>query len=327
MYEYSLDAYFSIDFFKFFQCLLVLPPPASSVINIPITVKECAMTGSNGYTITTVVLLQKDTFLIQVHSVTRLQCQPVLAQFEVLNRWWSSDNSLRHVAIHFQPNLNASTPTYTEEAIYYLKNDSLSRPNSPLEVTETTESISVITGPLQFDVSKNAFSIIDSLYLDSNQDGAFDETELIIQPHSESGGLLTDYLGQLQKDQDRNDIAITIEEHGPVRTVIKAEAKTIYNSTQDLEHGWAVRIYAYANQPHIKVDYQLQNSDKNVVYSWPLYFEEMNLQFDLDMNEDNNIRIGTPDGSIWSDPQQSTATLAQKTMLLLKFKILLLKIF
>ncbi len=236
----------------------------------------------------------------------------MLAQFEVLNRWWSSDNSLRHVAIHFQPNLNASTPTYTEEAIYYLKNDSLSRPNSPLEVTETTESISVITGPLQFDVSKNAFSIIDSLYLDSNQDGAFDETELIIQPHSESGGLLTDYLGQLQKDQDRNDIAITIEEHGPVRTVIKAEAKTIYNSTQDLEHGWAVRIYAYANQPHIKVDYQLQNSDKNVVYSWPLYFEEMNLQFDLDMNEDNNIRIGTPDGSIWSDPQQSTATLAQK---------------
>ncbi len=52
-------------FLLIFQVFSVSPSfaaPASSVINIPITVKECAMTGSNGYTITTVVLLQKDTF-------------------------------------------------------------------------------------------------------------------------------------------------------------------------------------------------------------------------------------------------------------------------
>ncbi len=79
------------------------------------------MTGSNGYTITTVVPLQRTRFDTSAFSLQDSSGQPVLAQFEVLNRWWSSDNSLRHVAIHFQPNLNASTPTYTEEAIYYLK--------------------------------------------------------------------------------------------------------------------------------------------------------------------------------------------------------------
>ena len=49
-----------------------------------------------------------------------------------------------------------------------------------------------------------------------------------------------------------------------MRAVIRAEAVTLYDNTENHTHGYAVRIYAYANKPFIKIDYQLQNSPKSM---------------------------------------------------------------
>lgn len=54
-----------------------------------------------------------------------------------------------------------------------------------------------------------------------------------------------------------------------MRVIIRAEAPTVYNSTTDHKHGFAVRIYTYAGKSFVKVDYQLQNSAKNKVTPGP----------------------------------------------------------
>ena len=43
-----------------------------------------------------------------------------------------------------------------------------------------------------------------------------------------------------------------------------------------VQHGFAVRIYAYASQSFVKIDYQLQNSYfGEMAFGYPLYFDEV----------------------------------------------------
>jgi hypothetical protein len=68
--------------------------------------------------------------------------------------------------------------------------------------------------------------------------------------------------GTTQYDSHRTDVDVRIEERGPMRVVIRSEALTKFSSTTDHQHGFAVRLIAYANKDYVKVDYQLQNSEK-----------------------------------------------------------------
>jgi hypothetical protein len=97
-----------------------------------------------------------------------------------------------------------------------------------------------------------------------------------------------------------------------MRVVIRAEALTKYYDTENHTHGFAVRIYAYANKPFIKIDYQLQNSAENKTWAWPLYFEEMKLDFALNLNNDPTVRVGLGDGTVYERQKGNGLCLAQE---------------
>jgi hypothetical protein len=97
-----------------------------------------------------------------------------------------------------------------------------------------------------------------------------------------------------------------------MRVVIRAEAVTIYNNTEDHTHGWAVRIYAYAGKPYLKIDYQLQNSAKNVRFAWPLYFEEVNMDFRLNLGSNPQVLVGRGDGNVYQRARNNGLYLAQE---------------
>ena len=284
-------------------------------LNVPIEVKETAGVGSNGHPITVVVPLKKGDYQdVNTFKIEDSGGSAVDAQFEVLNRWWGSDNSIRHIKVYFQPIVSAFTGSGSGITTYYLKDTGTGNSISTnLSVTEDASTITVNTGPLRFTVKKQNFNIIDEAHFDANGNSTFESSEQVINSSSDNGGIFTGRLaGDIQKDSDFSNTTVVIEEQGPMQVVIKANVPTIFNSTTDHQHGFAVRIYAYADKPFVKIDYQLQNSAKNVQFSWPLYFEHMGLDFDLNLGSTPNIRLGLGNGTTYSATPTNGVHLAQE---------------
>jgi len=267
---------------------------------VRITVKDASGAGARSFPVTAVVPLpygaHQDTAsfrLVDAHGL------PVPAQFEVVNRWWARDNSLRHVAIHFQTDVDAGG-----EAVYAFQTTGAGPPPArPVKVSETPERITVDTGPLRFAVRKTGFNLFDEVWLDG---------ERIVAPGASPGAVFTGRLdGDVQRDSERADVRIEVEESGPMRVVIRASAPTIFESTTDHTHGWAVRIYAYAGQPFVKVDYQLQNSPRTLKY-WPLYFEDMSLRVRPSLAK-ATVRLAPAAGRVWTGPVDGGKRLFQSS--------------
>lgn len=288
---------------------------AFGALNVPLTVKETAGVGASGYPIAAIVPLPYGQF--QNTSSFRLvdsSGTTLPSQFNVLNRWWGRDNSIRHLMIHFQPTVAAFTTSGTGIATYFLKDDGFGDAvGTGLSVNEGTDDITVVTGPLKFTVKKREYNILNEVWLDQNANGIFEASEQMINANPLNGGIFTGRLpGDVQLDSTLANVTVQVEEAGPLRVVIRAEAPTLYTDTNNHKHGFAVRIYAYAGKPFVKIDYQLQNSAKNKVSSWPLYFEEMSLDFRLNLASTPTIRIGLGNGSVQEGAAGGGAYLAQE---------------
>lgn len=279
-------------------------------LNLPITVKEVAGVGTQNSSdpngnFPTFVVVPFPVGNYQNTNQFRLEDgsgKVVPAQFDVLTRWWNNDQSIRHLKIEFQPSVAAFTGNGTGIANYYLKDSGGNTPpQQPVTVTDSGSFYTVNTGPLRFEVKKSGFNIIDKAWLNGVQ---------IISSGSQNGGRLVDQFSNLQLDSSRSDITVVIEESGPMRIVIKASAPTrdYVDPNNPFTHGWAVRIYAYAGKPFVKIDYQLQNSPliknspnklNNLALYYPLYFNSAGMQFSLSLTNPT-AKFGLIDDSVYA---------------------------
>ncbi|MCP4267428.1 MAG: hypothetical protein GY777_18000 [Candidatus Brocadiaceae bacterium] len=285
-------------------------------LNVLLNVKEVAGVGVQEYPTTVVVPLPYGMhYDVNSFRVVDASGDTVPAQFDVLNRWWTRDKSIRHVTVNFQPTVEAFTSGSTGISRYYLRDDGTGNSTDTLiTVKDGQESIEVNTGPLKFTVNKERFTIIDELWLDSNNNAIFEDSEQLIITGKDSGGVFVGRLeGDVQLDSSRSDVKVVVEESGPMRVVIRAEALTEYIDTDNHTHGFAVRIYAYANKPFVKIDYQLQNSAKNKRNAWALYFEEMNINFKLNLDINPTVHVGSGDGSVYKRTRSNGIYLAQES--------------
>jgi exo-rhamnogalacturonan lyase-like protein len=288
---------------------------SEGALRVPVKVKETAGVEVKEHPITAVVPLPFGKYYdTKKFRLVDSSDNTLPAQFKVLNRWWGRDNSIRHLQVNFQPTVSAFTKRRTGVSTYYLRDDGFgNRFETALKVNEADDIITVITGPVKFAVNKKRFNILDEVWLDQNHDRIFEDSEKVISSNAKNGGVFVGRLpGDVQIDSSRTDVTFEIEESGPMRVVIRAEALTKYYNTEKHTHGFAVRIYAYANKPFIKIDYQLQNSAKNKVFAWPLYFEEINLDFRLNLENNARVRFGVGNGSIYEKARGDGLCLAQK---------------
>ena len=302
-------------FVLFMTALQAKDSDAHIALNVPLTVKETAGVGAEAYPITSVIPLPYGTYYdVNKFRLVDSSGATIPAQFDVLNRWWGKDNSVRHVKVNFQPTVKAFTGKETGISTYYLKDDGFGNNlATPLKVIDNENVIEIMTGPLKFTINKKRFTILDEVWLDQNNDQVFQESERVIKSGPKNGGIFTGRLPKdVQLDSSRKDVAFKIEESGPMRAVIRVEALTKYHGTENHTHGFAVRIYAYANKPFIKIDYQLQNSAKNKTWAWPLYFEEMRLDFALDLNNNPTVRVGLGDGAVYQRQRENGLYFAQE---------------
>jgi hypothetical protein len=173
-------------------------------------------------------------------------------------------------------------------------------PSLPVSLTDNGGIVTVDTGVLKFVVRQNGFNLFDEVWLDTNGDGSYAASERIVAPSASHGPVFTGRVsGDVQLPSGRNDLRLAVEESGPMRVVIRVSGNTIYNSTADHRHGFAARIYAYAGKSTVKVDYQLQNSAKTKSHAWPLYFDDVSLEFRPEL-QNPTVRLSTNPGSVFS---------------------------
>jgi hypothetical protein len=227
-------------------------------------VKESAGKGTNNFPITTVFPLAygqyqttDDFYVLDSHKMI------IPAQVEVLNRWWGKDNSIRHILVHFNTSVGPFDPKVpntgiTQYALYFGKKHTSTQ--NPIRVKSTQKIIELSNNLFNITINKKPLTI-------STPAG---QLQSIFQ--NENG--ISDY------SFNHKDIKFEIEENGPLRSVIKISSLTTYYNPKKIKHGWALRLYAYANSPLLKLDFQLQNSAINVPISAPLYFKSHTLRIE-----------------------------------------------
>jgi len=281
-----------------------------STQGVNLKVKDVGGVGALGYPVTAVIPLEYGKFQdTNGFRILDPAGESVAAQFEVVNRWWARDGSIRHVAVHFQ----ATVPPGGMSLYAFETTGGNVAPAKGVTVSQAGSIVTVDTGALKFTVNKDAFNLLDEVWLDTNGDGSYATSERIVNAGASTGPVFTGRLaGDIQRARDRNDLRLVVEETGPMRAVIRVSGLTRYVSTTNHTHGFAVRLYAYAGQSMVKVDYQLQNSAKNVRHSWPLYFEDVSLNVKPNLTSPT-VRIAPQAGNVWSGSLGSGRYLFQDT--------------
>jgi PKD repeat protein len=281
---------------------------AGAALSVPLVIKESGGYPATNWPVTVVVPLPYGVYTNTSAMVVRdAGGAAVPAQFEVLNRWVGRDASIRHVAAHFQASVGPYTGPGTGTNVYSLCDNGPGMFATTLCVSNQTDEVVVQTGPLKFTVDKRHFNILDEVFLDANSNGVFEAGERMMSNSTNDGAILVTWQGQVRRDAWRTNITVVVEESGPVRAVIKVFSPTHFVSTNDHTHGFAARIYAWAGQPYIKVDYQLQNGALNTDLSWPLYFDSWGLNFNLAVTGAAEVAIGLGTNGIWQSVTNSVA--------------------
>ena len=278
-------------------------------LEVPLTVKECAGVGITNWPATVVVPLPAGQFRSLTNfTVVAPSGEGVPVQASSLEQW-ASDGSLRHLLLRFPV-----TVTALGNATYTLRDGAPVETTVPVTLTETATNFTINTGPMRFVVPRNSGRLLNGLWLDRDANGLFAPTEMLVSDHPQNGGVFAPRAGAglPQYDAERTNLTAVVEEPGPLRAVIRLASPTRFQDTNHHAHGFAVRLYAYAGLPWLKVDYQLQNSDKTVVRSWPLYFESLDINFHLNLTGAVAPRFGLETGAVFPTPAGHGARFLQE---------------
>ncbi|MFH1857999.1 MAG: glycoside hydrolase domain-containing protein [Candidatus Omnitrophota bacterium] len=119
----------------------------------------------------------------------------------------------------------------------------------PVQLSEDSSSVAVITGPLKFSVGKKSFHLFESAYLDANGDGLFGEEEKI----AAGGDLVLRHRGaEYRSSLDEKDYTLVVEESGPLRATLKATG-WFRNQKGEPFCQYQVRLQAFAGRSDLRM--------------------------------------------------------------------------
>ncbi|MFC1709910.1 beta-L-arabinofuranosidase domain-containing protein [Candidatus Omnitrophota bacterium] len=167
-------------------------------------------------------------------------------QAKILSRW--PDDSIKWALLSLESDISA----YEDKLFYLRYSDSFKnkRYNSTLNIQDGSDSITINTGVLKVDISKNEFHLFDNVWLDGNSDGQFDDNELI----SSKADLVLVHNGREYYSHLDKDYTLTIEEEGPIRACLKAEGWFV-SDEGDRFCKFVVRMYAFQGASSLKVQH------------------------------------------------------------------------
>lgn len=131
-------------------------------------------------------------------------------------------------------------------------------PNQPLTYSEDASQITVTTGTFRTQLSKTNFNLLDTVWLDSNGNGAFENGERVVFPAVNSNITVNDVGSGQQFSGRGTPDTVAWEYQGPLRATLKVEGSYKNGGTTLLTY--TTRLTWYAGQTFVKIEHLIRNS-------------------------------------------------------------------
>jgi hypothetical protein len=178
--------------------------------------------------------------------------QAVPAQFEITSRW--PDGSVRWLLVDVIADLSSTT----SERDYVLDTGGTGNATGTgLSVTDSGSNLTVLTGPLEFTLSKTGFRLFESVRIDRTGNGQVNDE--VLRVNDLRGVVASDGLNDFRMDISA-PTRIQVEQSGPIRVTIVAEG-THEDTLNNVSLHYICRITAWAGLPDVKIQYSFLNRE------------------------------------------------------------------
>lgn len=191
----------------------------------------------------------------------------------------------------------AAVPSDSQSAFKLTVSNAKQTSSSTLLANESSTTIKINTGQMQCIISKNGNHLVDSLIVDKRAVAVNGQLECILQngPDGEDfeSPAKDKFVNQLNK--------VTVEQNGPVRTVIRVQGKMFSEKTKRAWLPFDVRLYFYAGSNAIRMV-------NTIIYDGEQekdFIKGLALVFSVPMREEmhnRHIRFGGEEEGIWAEP-------------------------
>ncbi|MEB8344751.1 hypothetical protein OO010_01730 [Flavobacteriaceae bacterium KMM 6898] len=164
--------------------------------------------------------------------------------------------------------------------------------------------ISVNTGPLSFSIHKMGNGFLDEVYLDSNKNGEFEESEIIGSSPEKNRGTFLDLLDDAGIDASKAVINEVFREKGsgPMHNIFRIEGTYTYSREDNNLSPFTMYLHAYAGKSYIKVLHTLTYTgvpDKHKIQEGQHY--------NIATQNKNILSEDTADDIGWTQPNDEIA--------------------
>jgi hypothetical protein len=254
-----------------------------SGLSIPLTLKNTSPNGALARMkepVTSGVPLSESLGITDTSDLILLDSQnnAVPAQFTVLSRYGGEvkDDAkpIRWVLLDFQADVPAGSSSTYRLTLVGNRN---APPAPKLDVQESAAEILVDTGETRFTIDKKSFKLLDTV---TSKD-AEGKSRTVLEQFADGGIRFVDSEGKAYTAAEPE--TITVEEEGPLRTVIYARgnlkaldgsyfAPSVHKSLeyprfyQPYEHSfvyYSCRMHFYAGKPFVRIFFTLENNGAN----------------------------------------------------------------
>ena len=249
--------------------------------SIPIHVMNQARAKMTSWPVTSGIPFRKGSLGEVGHlRVLRDDGEEVPSQARALARW--PDESVQWALIDFQADASAQ-----EERVYQVEYGESVEPSphpSPLEVAESEEGITVVTGPMKLEIGREDFCSPGSVSL-------WDETKRVFEQvtaeNARPGIILVDRSGTSYTSRGAVS-SLAVEEMGPERAVVGVEVPHRSDDGRVLFRS-IFRIHAYRGKTFLRVFHTFENDALDEEFT---HIQEMALSTELAPDGPRQIRIG-----------------------------------
>lgn len=164
--------------------------------------------------------------------------------------------------------------------------------------------IDVNTGPLSFAIHKMGNGFLDEVFLDSNGNGEFEETELIGSSQGENRGSFLDILDDAGIDKSKAVIHEVFREKGsgPMHNIFRIEGTYTYSRKDNNISPFTMWLHVYAGKSYVKVLHTLTYTgipDKHKIVEGEHY--------NIATQDENILSEDTVEDIGWTQPNDEIA--------------------
>ncbi|MBQ15971.1 MAG: hypothetical protein CMJ65_02475 [Planctomycetaceae bacterium] len=172
-------------------------------------------------------------------------------QTEILSRW--PDASVKWLLLDFQIDLQPDQKS--DFVLRYGKHVSRNPVKNPILITDGYKGLTIDTRRIRLHLDRKNFRPLNAVWLDTNKDGTYDDSERITAAASE-GIQLTDPSGRTFRAH-LSRMRLVREQQGPLRACLRMHGT--HSDANGRLFRYVLRLHVFRGRPDVRIDYTFIN--------------------------------------------------------------------